>query len=87
MYVIRRRGWEIPERLATPEHLVLNRRALRAATGAAGVARADDRFGSWSCENALEGACCIAIWASLAASHRFGLSCVGDYALITATSG
>jgi hypothetical protein len=48
---------------------------------------ANVRFGSWSCENALEGACCIAIWASLAASHRFGLSCVGDYALITATSG
>lgn len=26
MNVIRRRGWEIPERLATPEHLVFNRR-------------------------------------------------------------
>src|SRR4029453_17846406 len=34
MHVIRRRGWEIPERLATPERLVLNRRALLAATGA-----------------------------------------------------
>jgi len=28
MNVIRRRGWEIPDRLATPEHLVFNRRAL-----------------------------------------------------------
>src|SRR5262245_43261125 len=37
MHVIRRRGWEIPERLATPEHLVLNRRALLAASGAAAL--------------------------------------------------
>ena len=37
MHVIRRRGWEIPERLATPERLVLNRRALLAATGAAAL--------------------------------------------------
>src|SRR5262245_61691948 len=36
MHVIRRRGWEIPERLATPEHLFLNRRSLLAA-GAAGA--------------------------------------------------
>ena len=35
MHVIRRRGWEIPERLATPEHLVFNRRAFLAASGAA----------------------------------------------------
>jgi methionine sulfoxide reductase catalytic subunit len=28
MNVIRRRGWDIPERLATPEHLVFNRRSL-----------------------------------------------------------
>jgi sulfoxide reductase catalytic subunit YedY len=28
MNIIRRRGWEIPERLATPEHLVFNRRAF-----------------------------------------------------------
>jgi methionine sulfoxide reductase catalytic subunit len=28
MHVIRRRGWDIPQRLATPEHLVFNRRAL-----------------------------------------------------------
>src|SRR5260370_6512801 len=34
MHVIRRREWEIPERLATPEHLFLNRRAFLAATGA-----------------------------------------------------
>ena len=35
MHVIRRRGWEIPERLATPEHLFIDRRALLAAAGAA----------------------------------------------------
>ena len=35
MHVIRRRGWEIPERLATPEHLFLDRRAFLAATGGA----------------------------------------------------
>jgi methionine sulfoxide reductase catalytic subunit len=34
MHVIRRRGWEIPERLATPEHL-FNRRAVLAAGAAA----------------------------------------------------
>ena len=34
MHVIRRRGWELPERLATPEHLFFNRRAFLAATGA-----------------------------------------------------
>ena len=37
MHVIRRRGWQIPERLATPEHLLFNRRALLAATGAAAL--------------------------------------------------
>ena len=37
MHVIRRRGWEIPERLATPEHLFFNRRAFLAATGAAAL--------------------------------------------------
>src|SRR6201987_1223601 len=37
MHVIRPRGWEIPDRPATPEHLVLNRRALLAATGAAAL--------------------------------------------------
>jgi sulfoxide reductase catalytic subunit YedY len=28
MNVIRRRGWELPDRLATPEHLVFNRRSV-----------------------------------------------------------
>ena len=50
MNVIRRRGWEIPERLATPEHLVFNRRnfliggasALALAPGAAYAQRASD---------------------------------------------
>src|SRR5260370_11732051 len=40
MHVIRRRGWEIPERLATPEHLFLNRRAFLASTGAAALSLA-----------------------------------------------
>jgi sulfoxide reductase catalytic subunit YedY len=39
MHVIRRRGWEIPESCATPEHLFFDRRAFLAATGA-GVALA-----------------------------------------------
>jgi sulfoxide reductase catalytic subunit YedY len=34
MQIHRRRGWEIPESQATPEPLVLNRRALMAAAGA-----------------------------------------------------
>jgi len=38
MHVIRRRGWEIPERCATPEHLFFDRRAFLAATGAAALA-------------------------------------------------
>jgi methionine sulfoxide reductase catalytic subunit len=37
MHVIRRRGWEIPERDATPEPVFLNRRAFLAATGAAAL--------------------------------------------------
>jgi sulfoxide reductase catalytic subunit YedY len=40
MHVIRRRGWEIPERLATPEHLFLDRRALLAASGAVALSLA-----------------------------------------------
>ena len=40
MHVIRRRGWEIPERLATPEHLFLNRRALLSGSGAAALSLA-----------------------------------------------
>ena len=39
MNIIRRRGWEIPESHATPEHLFFDRRAFLAATGA-GVAMA-----------------------------------------------
>jgi sulfoxide reductase catalytic subunit YedY len=39
MNVIRRRGWEIPESRATPEHLVFNRRSLLAG-GAAALALA-----------------------------------------------
>jgi methionine sulfoxide reductase catalytic subunit len=38
MHVIRRRGWEIPERCATPEHLFFDRRAFLKATGAAAAA-------------------------------------------------
>src|SRR5258707_11957305 len=37
MPVIRRRGWEIPERLRPPEHLFLNRRAFLTTTGAAAL--------------------------------------------------
>jgi sulfoxide reductase catalytic subunit YedY len=37
MHVIRRRGWEIPESRATPEHLFLNRRTFLAASGAAAI--------------------------------------------------
>jgi methionine sulfoxide reductase catalytic subunit len=40
MHVIRRRGWEIPERLATPEHLFWNRRTLLAGSGAAALSLA-----------------------------------------------
>ena len=37
MHVIRRRGWQLPERLATPESLFLDRRRFLAATGAAAI--------------------------------------------------
>jgi methionine sulfoxide reductase catalytic subunit len=37
MHVIHRRGWEIPEHLATPEHLFLSRRAFVTGAGAAGA--------------------------------------------------
>jgi methionine sulfoxide reductase catalytic subunit len=37
MHLIRRRGWEIPERLATPEHVVFSRRAFLGASGAAAL--------------------------------------------------
>ena len=38
MHVIRRRGWEIPEHQATPEHVFVNRRAFLGAS--AGLAAA-----------------------------------------------
>src|SRR5215475_2403738 len=38
MNIIRRRGWELPERVATPEHLFFSRRSFLAATGATLVA-------------------------------------------------
>ncbi len=37
MHVIRRRGWELPESCATPEHLFLDRRAFLTASGAGAV--------------------------------------------------
>jgi sulfoxide reductase catalytic subunit YedY len=40
MHVIRRRGWEIPERFATPERLFVNRRGLLAASGAVALSLA-----------------------------------------------
>ena len=43
MNIIRRRGWEMPERLATPEHMFLNRRAfLGTAVGAAAIGLAPE---------------------------------------------
>lgn len=38
MHVIRRRGWEIPESQATPEHLFFNRRSVLTAMGASAAA-------------------------------------------------
>jgi sulfoxide reductase catalytic subunit YedY len=37
MHVIRRRGWELPQQLATPEHLFLDRRGFLAGAGAAAL--------------------------------------------------
>ncbi len=37
MHVIRKKGWEIPEREATPESVAFSRRALLAAAGAVGA--------------------------------------------------
>src|SRR5258708_7285661 len=34
MHIKRRRGWELPEHLATPEHLFFDRRAFLLAAGA-----------------------------------------------------
>ena len=38
MHIKNRRGWELPDSAATPEYLVLGRRTLLAAVGAAGIA-------------------------------------------------
>ncbi len=38
MNVIRRRGWEIPERFATPEHIFFNRRDFLAGAGVGALA-------------------------------------------------
>ena len=38
MSIIRRRGWELPERLATPEHLFFDRRAFMTAAAGLGAA-------------------------------------------------
>jgi sulfoxide reductase catalytic subunit YedY len=38
MHIMHRRGWELPEHVATPEHLFLDRRAFLAAAGAAAAA-------------------------------------------------
>ncbi|MFI4980965.1 MAG: protein-methionine-sulfoxide reductase catalytic subunit MsrP [Nevskiales bacterium] len=38
MRVLRRRGWELPERLVTPEALAMNRRGLLAGAGAVALA-------------------------------------------------
>jgi sulfoxide reductase catalytic subunit YedY len=38
MHILKRRGWEIPERLATPAHVFFNRRQFMAGTGAVAAA-------------------------------------------------
>jgi methionine sulfoxide reductase catalytic subunit len=38
MHIMRRRGWELPEHMATPEHLFFDRRAFLLATGATAAA-------------------------------------------------
>ena len=37
MHILHRRGWEIPEHQATPEHLFFDRRTFLAAAGAASI--------------------------------------------------
>src|SRR5690606_32085866 len=37
MHIIRRRGWELPESAATPEHVYLSRRTLMGAAIGAGI--------------------------------------------------
>ena len=44
MFIRRRRGWEIPERLATPESVWVNRRQIIAAGGAFALAGATRAF-------------------------------------------
>jgi sulfoxide reductase catalytic subunit YedY len=47
MHILHRRGWEIPERLATPESVFLNRRAfLGGAAGAAAMALSPELAGA-----------------------------------------
>ncbi len=48
MQIHRRRGWEIPERLATPESLVLSRRSLGIAAGAGLIAAASPAAAQWN---------------------------------------
>jgi methionine sulfoxide reductase catalytic subunit len=51
MHVIRKRGWEIPERLATPESVYLNRRDILKASGfslAGGLAAAALPASAWA---------------------------------------
>ena len=51
MHVIRKRGWEIPERLATPESVYLNRREILKASGfslAGGLAAAALPASAWA---------------------------------------
>jgi len=51
MHVIRKRGWEIPERLATPESIYLNRREILKASGfslAGGLATAALSGSAWA---------------------------------------
>lgn len=43
MHILRRKGWEIPESLVTPEHVVLNRRAFMTAAAGAGTLLAAGR--------------------------------------------
>ncbi|HSK40280.1 MAG TPA: protein-methionine-sulfoxide reductase catalytic subunit MsrP, partial [Arenibaculum sp.] len=44
MLIKRRRGWELPETAATPEHVYVGRRSLLAAGGAVGVLAAASPF-------------------------------------------
>jgi sulfoxide reductase catalytic subunit YedY len=46
MNIIRRRGWELPESCATPEHVFLNRRAFMTAAAGAAAIRLSPEFAS-----------------------------------------